>query len=280
MTIRRIEPLPLPDSVTPQQPATKMPTVKMVGTDQLRVDDAYQRGLSRKSIELIHKIVSGFDWRKFKPPVVTLASDADGPCAVYDVIDGQHTAIAVASHGGIEQIPVVVIETTGSEDKARSFLGHNRDRLAMSANQLHFSALAAGDEEAITIDQVCNRAGVTILRLAPTQGVFYRGQTLAIGAITTLIRKRFSTKARHVLELCVKSGAAPISADMIKAVDAILHEKEYSGEVAPEDLLTVLIKLPQLQGKITETMVARQLPKWRAMTVILFQNCRKTRRKA
>jgi hypothetical protein len=42
--------------------------------------------------------VANWDWRRFKPPVV--ARTATG----LEVIDGQHTAIAAASHPDVLQI--------------------------------------------------------------------------------------------------------------------------------------------------------------------------------
>ncbi len=67
----------------------------MVKPSTLLVDERYQRGLSERSIKLIRKIVSEWDWRAFKPPVVVDVG------AGLEVIDGQHTAIGAATHGGM-----------------------------------------------------------------------------------------------------------------------------------------------------------------------------------
>ena len=65
---RSISPLDLPD-IVPGAPPTSAPEITQIKPTELLVDDAYQRNLSDKSLALIRRIVSGWDWRRFKPPV-------------------------------------------------------------------------------------------------------------------------------------------------------------------------------------------------------------------
>src|SRR4051812_39902397 len=92
------------DDITPGGNTDIRHRFEDVDPTRLYVDDQYQRALSRKSHALIRKIVANWDWGRFKPPVV--AEEEYG----FDVIDGQHTAIAAASHPGITKIPVMIIE--------------------------------------------------------------------------------------------------------------------------------------------------------------------------
>ena len=62
---------------------------------ELSIDASYQRDLSKKSLRLIQTLVKDWDWRRYKIPVVARVDDA------WHVIDGQHTAIAALTHGGI-----------------------------------------------------------------------------------------------------------------------------------------------------------------------------------
>lgn len=140
------------------------PEIEWVDPKSLLVDGDYQRALSEASVTLIRRIVAGWDWARFKPPVVARTEEG------LEVIDGQHTATAAATHPAISIIPVIVVQAAAVADRARAFVGHNRDRLNVTKTQMHFSAVAAGDDDALTLSQVCQRAGVTILRNPPGGG--------------------------------------------------------------------------------------------------------------
>lgn len=266
--------MPMPIDIRPNAPETGAPEVLWVRPSQLRVDPAYQRDLSRKSADLIARIVADFDWRRFKPPVVIRTADPE----TFDIIDGQHTAIAAETHGGIDRIPVLLIDAQAVQDKAKAFLGHNRDRVAMSSTQLFWAAVAAGDEDALTVKQVCDRAGARILRLPPSKGQFRIGDTMAVSVLKRLCASRGAMKARVVVETCVKANAAPVGADMLRAVDEILSGRDYAGEIEAANLTTALMRLDEWQAKIVELATAKSLPAWRAMVIVLYQNTRKTRK--
>jgi hypothetical protein len=276
MTTRPITPLPLANDILPNVPMTAPPAIIWVHPSQLRVDPGYQRDLSRKSVTLIEKIVKDFDWRRFKPPVIVRGEEEGS----FDIIDGQHTAIAAASHGGIAEIPALLVEAEGITSRAKAFLGHNRDRVAMSAMQLHHSAAAAGDETAMTIEQVCARAGARVLKYPPGAAVFKVGDTLAIGVLKSLVNRRSAQKARIVLEVCVQAECAPITADQIRAVDEVLFGKDYAGEIDAAHLVTTVRRSVDYETHILEMAAAKRLPKWRALVVHLFQRTRKTRKAA
>lgn len=230
LKVRRIEAVSI-DGVEPGALKTSGPIYEWVDPTELLVDEAYQRGLSSRSLKLIRRIVASWDWRKFKPPVVALTARG------LEVIDGQHTAIAAASHPGIEKIPVGIVDAAELRDRAAAFIGQNRDRLGITAMQLHVAAVQAGDEEAMTIEQVTRRAGVTLLKASRTDG-WNPGESMAVNAIKALIERRGAMKARMVLEVLVKSGVAPIKAQAIKAADHLMHEPEYA--MGSEDLIAAL----------------------------------------
>ena len=153
--MRAIEALEFHD-VSPADVRSAPPAVRMVRPGDLWVDEAYQRGLSERSVRLIRKIVSEWDWTAFKPPVVV---EVEGRL---QVIDGQHTAIGAVTHGGIDEFPVLVVQAEKQELRASAFVRHNRDRISVTPTQLHTAMVAAGDEDALTIKQVCERAGIVI----------------------------------------------------------------------------------------------------------------------
>jgi hypothetical protein len=203
VTSRTIKPLQLGD-LQPADLHQALPEFRLVSPADLRVDDGYQRALSEKSVTLIRRIVAGWDWARFKPPVCAETDDG------LEVIDGQHTAIAAATHPGIDTLPVIVVQAASQADRAKAFVGHNRDRLGITPMQVHFAALAAGDEDALTIAQVCERAGVRMLRSAPGGGVFQPRDTLAVAAIGALCNRRGAMGARKVLEVLAVANCAPI----------------------------------------------------------------------
>lgn len=241
---------------------------------KLLVDETYQRGLSERSVALIRKIVAGWDWSRFKPPVVAETSEG------LEVIDGQHTAIAAVCHGGLGQIPVMVVEADEQAGRAKAFIGHNRDRINITQTQLHAAAVAAGDEDAMTVDQVCQRAGVRVLRNPPSGGVFQPGDTLAVSSITALVNRRGAMKARIVLQVLTEARCAPVSAGQIKAIEMLLHDGEYAGAVDAGDLTTALIALgDDAEREARIFAAAHKVPVWRALGIVLFKRATRGRRR-
>lgn len=263
------------NGLTPGIADTPVPEFIWVKPTTLLVDETYQRDLSRKSLDMIHRIVSGWDWARFKPPVVAMTAKG------YEVIDGQHTAIAAAMHPKIGDIPVMVVVAAEMSDRASAFVGHNRDRLTLSQVQIHYAAVAAGDEDALTVQQVCDRAGVVLLRYPPGNGEFKPGESLAIGAVRSLINRRGAMSARIVLEVLADAHCAPVRSDEIKAVDALLNEPEYKGHIASKDLVSEIMKQgpkAALEAKIFAA--AHNVSLWRAMVVILYKGAKRGRRSA
>ncbi|MEJ6845115.1 DUF6551 family protein [Sinorhizobium fredii] len=269
--MRAIEALQFPD-VDRADITSAPPEIRMIDPRALWVDERYQRGLSDRSMRLIRKIVGEWDWTAFKPPVVV---DVDGKL---QVIDGQHTAIGAVTHGGIAELPVLVVSADRQELRAQAFVRHNRDRIQVTATQLHTAMVAAGDEDALTIAQVCERAGITILKNPPPLSRFKPGETMAISTIAALVNRRHAIGARKVLEICVKGGATPISAALIRAVEHLLFAKEYEGEIDPERIaLLISSRLSTLGNEAQRFATERKMPLWRALASVIYMNRRKAR---
>jgi hypothetical protein len=259
--------------VSPNTPKTNAPICEWVDPATLLVHPVYQRDLSKRSINLIRKIVNGWDWAKFKPPVV--ASTGEG----FEVIDGQHTAIAAATHPAIEKIPVMVVTAHEVADRARAFVGHNTDRLNLSPAQLHYASVAAEDDDALTVHQVCKRAGVELVRYPPANGEWRPGQTLAVAAIRTLVARRGAMGARIVLQVLVEAGEAPMRANGIKAVEMLLYDPEYKSQVSASDLASTIAALGPRAIHDPRTFAAtHNVPKWKGLASILFREARRGRR--
>lgn len=266
-----IRPIRAVENAVEWQRATigQRPSTRVLKVAELCIDPAYQRELSSKSLRLIRKLVEEWDWRRFKVPVVTRVDEQ------WHVIDGQHTAIAAVTHGGIEELEVLVVEAGDRSDRAGAFIGHNKDRVQITNSQLFFAAAAAGDEDVLTALQICERAGALVLRNPSPGRPFRPGELIAIAALMQLVKRRTTVKARTVIETLARAKAAPITADLIKAVDMILHDRNY-GEVDPDEIVAAFEKYGSvLMAKSVELALAKAIPRSRAMGVVLYQHTRK-----
>lgn len=258
--------------LTPSTPSSSGPIFEWVNPADLLVNEAYQRDLAERSIKLIRRIVQGWDWTKFKPPVCSLGDEG------MEVIDGQHTAIAAATHPRIDKIPVMIVETETVHDRAAAFIGQNMDRLGVTKMQLHKAAVAAGDEDALTIEQVCGRAGVTLHASRPHR--WKVGDSMAVAAVGALISRRHAAGARRVLDVLVQAEAAPVTANAIRAAEMILFDPDYAD--ADEDNLADTIRGlgAAAEREAATHALAHRIPVWRALGIVWFRKCRKKRRAA
>jgi len=254
-TLRRIEALSFPDAA-PAIVAGKRPELRWLAPTDLYVDATYQRDLSRKSLTLIKAIYKGFAWNRVKPPIVV---DEDGR---YHVIDGQHTAIAAASLG-LPELPCVIVEAVALDERARAFVGHNSDRIAVSGFAIYKALRAAGDPDALDVERVCARAGVRIREFTQSC-VLSVGDTKALGLIRALIKRRGVVKARKVLECLAKAGLAPIPGSAITAAENIICVERVGVDL---DVLTVVIRTDGEAGiaKARGKASADRSPVWRAL---------------
>jgi hypothetical protein len=267
--LRKVQSIPLVGTVPGIAPG-KQPQFEWVDPSSLLIDGAYQRDLSRRSIVLIERIVANWDWSKFKPPVVARTEHG------LEIIDGQHTAISAATHQDIGMIPVMVVDAPSQEDRARAFVGHNRDRITLSQIQIHYANVAAGDEDAVTIQQTCDRAGVKLLRYPPGNGEFKPGESLAIGALRSLISRRFALGARKVLSVISQARCAPVRSDHMKAVEELMYSPEYAGTIAPETITSILISLGNRAESLAKAYALQHgMPQWRALTIIIFKEAQR-----
>lgn len=194
------------------------PTMIWIAPTELYVDETYQRNLSRKSLALISKIIQNWNWAHFKCPIVVRDQATSKPW----ILDGQHTAIAAATHPDIDLIPVMIVTAESLSDRARAFMGHNKDRIAVTPLQIHHTSIVAKDEEALAIDAVCAASGIRILKAPPPKNNYAPGETIALGAIRWIVQKKGAAHAKQVLGALCASGRAPVRADEIKGLSFAL----------------------------------------------------------
>lgn len=261
----------LPD-VVPGTPPTGRPVVEWIKPSELIVDEAYQRDLSDRSKRLIRRIVETWDWRKFKPPIVAMTQDG------FEVLDGQHSATAAVCHPGIDEIPVVIVDAAEQQDRASAFIGHNRDRIAVTAAQLQAAAATAGDKDALAVESACRLANVRLLRHPPAQGKYQARETIAAAQIGALVKKRGIDKAAEILTVLALAEFAPVQAAQIKAIEAILTDEE--NPIRPEDLTRAVMALgagpAEKEGKLFAD--THGVPLWRGLVAVWLQAAKKKRK--
>jgi hypothetical protein len=270
-SLRPIGPIPLA-CITVAKLGQWKPAFEWVEPDRLLVDEAYQRALSDRSMRLIRKIIAGWDWARFKPPIV--ARTLHG----LEVIDGQHTAIAAVSHPGIDKIPIMLVSAEARAERANAFVGHNRDRLAITPMQLHAAAAAAGDPEACTVERLCAEERIRILRVPPTNGGYRPGDLVAVQAVTKLLRRQGEGGVRQVLRVCAQAGLAPVSRDMLLAIEGVLFSAEFAGDVAPAAIVDVFAdKRDRLEREAQLFAHSHKVTVGNALAATLYRLARKKR---
>ncbi|AWN51422.1 DUF6551 family protein [Methylobacterium sp. 17Sr1-1] len=256
--------------IHPGQPATSKPEVTWIKPTELLVDAAYQRDLSDPSLRLIRRIIERWDWRRFKPPIVAWTDDG------LEVIDGQHSAIAAASHPGIDVIPVVVVEATARSDRAEAFVGHNRDRIAVTAAQMHVAAVAAGDPAAQSVARVAAAAGLTLLRLPPARAVYKPRETIAVAAVRGLITLEGEERAIEILRVLTEAGLGPITAAQIKAAHHLCTDSQFT-DLDRAGLTQTIRATPArlVDQEAKEHAAVHCVPLWRGIAAVWFKAARK-----
>lgn len=193
------------------------PSLVWVSLDQLVINDAYQRHISERSVTLIRRMVARFDWGRVKALSVV---DIGG--GKYEVIDGQHTAIAAATHGRIEALPCLLTRGKDQNERAADFVSLNRDRLTMTPLQVFFAELAAGDEIATDVVQGATAGGGKVLRYPPPFARYQVGDLLCLGELRKLAAEGGPAYVKRAVSVCIAARCAPIKAMTLKVVAALI----------------------------------------------------------
>lgn len=238
--LRQIAPIQIPKKIVPAALPKYTVKGKYVPPGDLLVEEAYQRDLSVKSLNLIRRIVAGWDWCKFKPPICAELSDGR-----LVVIDGQHTAIAAMTHGGIEKIPVMIMPATAIAQRAEAFVSHNRDRVVMTQGQVFHAQVAAGDELACRVAAWCEEAGAFIPKNQVQKGKEQHGQITSVSEIMALGKRHDKQSFQDILLICILSGHKPIKLSLLRAAEMIVTHEYFQGTrlAGPRAIAEALAKI-------------------------------------
>ncbi len=251
----------------------EVPVLDWIDKTLIDIDTAYQRGLDEGRVQ---KIVDWFAWDSFGAIVVAPATDGR-----YHAIDGQHRLEAAKRHPKVSVIPAVIVRAAGTVAEAETFVNVNGARKNVSPLEMYWAELAAGDPEAVTVQQVCDRAGVKLLRYPGSNGRYSAGETVAVAALRGLIDKRGALRARQVLDVLAKAELKPVTAVQIKAAEMLLTDPEFADQIDP-DAVSDAIRGHALviEDEASAFALTHRMPKVKAFASCWFKKCRKKRKAA
>lgn len=248
-----------------------VPALDWIDVGLIDVDPLYQRPVDPVRVSTI---ANGFNWRSFGALVVVPVKDGR-----YHATDGQHRLEAAKAHPKVTHVPCVIVQAENIQSEASIFVEINASRKNVSALELFFAKLAADDDDALTIRQVCERAGVRIPKY-PSAG-FRPGDCVAIAALQALIGRRGAMRARQYLELLAKARLAPITATHIKATEHLMTDPEFGGSVEAEDLTATILAMGGTDEVEAKRFAATHCcPVWKGLASTWFQKTRKRRKAA
>jgi hypothetical protein len=198
------------------------PTFDWIPIANLRVNEAYQRPITRHNISAIRNIATKFQWLKFGALRVA-PIQATSP-QLYSVIDGQHRATALALLK-VAHAPCLISEATEAE-QAAAFTAINTSVIRVHTLTAFNASIVAGDPSAMALKQLCESAGVTICPYPIQSSAMNRGQTLAIGTLQSAV-KRFGVDALKLALRCISETSnnlpGAVHANAIWALCEIIH---------------------------------------------------------
>jgi hypothetical protein len=247
---------------------TSKPDLEWVALEQLRVDRTYQRNLSERSVTLIRRIVREFDWARCRPAV---GVRTDYGCV--ELLDGQHLATAAATHGGIEAIPVLIVEARPLASKAADFVSLNRDRVAMTPIAVFRAELASGDPVAKAVVDGLSKVGGKLLERPQVNRAFEIGETISVGALKQIAVAKGKNGVARVVDVLIKARRAPMSAMMLRAMQVLVWSREYAGELEDAAIAAVIVGTPQgaLESRAKERAKAMGMPGYKALAQLIWQ---------
>lgn len=251
----------------------EVPALDWIDKTLIDIDTTYQRGLDGQRVE---RIATTFAWDSFGAIVVAPANGGRFHC-----IDGQHRLEAARRHPKVSVVPAIVIARTGLSAEAETFVNVNGARKNVSALEMFWAEVAAENEDAETVRQVCERAGVRILRYPGSNGKYSPRETVAIQALRALADKHGAFKARRILDVVAKADVAPITSVQIKAAELLINEDEYASAIEPEALTDSLRAYwTTLDNEADAFATTHRQPKFKAYAMVWFKKTRKKRKAA
>jgi hypothetical protein len=231
---------------------------------KLRIDTAYQRAILDAGKANIRRMVEAFSWLQFGAIIVARRKGG-----VFAIIDGQHRATAALIHGGIDQVPCLVL-TGGTEAEARAFSAINGNVTRVHPLQSFRALVAAGDPDAKAVLALCADAHVTIV---PYPRELKAGETQSLNIIRQCLRRHGDKVVRTaMMSLRLLDDTAGLGGPALNGCSSALYHRPDLLPVA-ETLAAKIAapgKLAALSKKALERKAARGGTEWSSFGAVLI----------
>jgi len=210
-----------------------LPKLDLVPIACLRIDEQYQRNISRRSAKIIRVMMSDFHWSRFG--IVTVTPVDDGTFAI---LDGQHRATALKALGA-EFCPCLITSQDDVQAQARDFMGINTARTALHASQAYKARLTAAEPIIVSLDAAMTKAGLRLLTYQKTADAFKVGDCIAWGKTEKLFRQDRALFSR-VCKILAAAKLTPVKAAQLQCVWDLLTDPLYSQNLDDAALASVI----------------------------------------
>lgn len=245
----------------------EVPVLDWISKDLIDADPLYQRPLDRARVD---GILKDFSWRAFGAIVVV--QQANGR---YHTPDGQHRLVAAKLHPRVTVVPAIIVKAEDVPAEAGIFVDINKNRKNVSTLELFFAQLAAGDDNALAVLNVCKEAGI---RIPKHPGDFKPNDSIAVAAISSLVSGYIAPRAVEFLKIAASGRFAPITAAQIRAIEYLRTDPEFRDQISGDDLATLLTASGnQFDGEAKRFAATHKVSMWKALANVWFKNCRKKR---
>lgn len=192
-----------------------MPEIIYVRPDQLVINEDYQRELSEAAKKHILSLATNWDWGSFTALSIAKTEVEN----IYEVVDGQRTAIAAMTNGNIELLPALLSSADTLQRKAKDFVGINTSRVPLTRFAIYNAELAAQDETCIEVECALSETNCKLLGVPPMKNIFKPGDTMAISTLKSIVINKGQARLKRLLNIARQGNAAPVTSNLIKALD-------------------------------------------------------------
>jgi len=225
------------DTPAAELAAGPAPWLEWIEVEKLVVDDTYQRQIGKRGALNVRQIAENFDWSKFAPVIVAPIEGGQ-----FAIVDGQHRTTAAMLHN-LKKVPCQVVQADRAK-QAAAYAAVNGNVTKTTAQQLYYARVAAGEQGALALQDVCSAADVRVARRNQVVAKMKVGETQAVGALARCLAtygKNTLITALQCITQTSDGNAGFVRATIIEALCSVLHKHEAWRE-SGETLLRVMDK--------------------------------------
>jgi ParB-like nuclease domain len=137
------------------------PELRWIKLTELYIPSEYQRSAKNdSSLKSINYIKSNFNWASCGALLVCELEQSKP--RQYAIIDGQHRFRAAEAHGGMSELPCVVITPRDAKKQAGHFIEVNSRRIKLSNLHQYRASVVAGEPTASSVAAILEKAKISV----------------------------------------------------------------------------------------------------------------------